>query len=98
MTLNFAIIPFIVLDLRPAMEVWKVLHYYGIFLTFIPLLAFRFGLQAKCKAALQARAQEAGVTEEAVKKMRVEAKKHHEKGVNFIPDAPGAVEKQLKQK
>jgi lysophospholipid acyltransferase len=95
-TLNFAIIPFIVLDLRPSMEVWKVLHYYGLIMTFIPLLAFRFGLQGKCKGALQARAQEAGVTEEAVTKLRSQAKRHHEKGVSFIPDAPGAVEKEIK--
>lgn len=97
LTLNFAIIPFIILDLRLSMEVWRVLHYYGIFLTFIPLLAFRFGLQAKCKNALKVKAQKAGVTEEAVEKMRIEAKRLHEKGVNFAPDAAGAAEKELKQ-
>lgn len=96
LTLNFAIIPFIVLDLRPSMEVWRRLHYYGIFLTFIPLLAFRFGLQAKCKNALKARARKAGVTEDAVDRMRIEAKRKHETGVNFAPDAAGAAEKELK--
>lgn len=97
LTLNFAIIPFIVLDLRPSMEVWRRLHYYGLFLTFVPLLAFRFGLQAKCKAALKMRARRAGVTEEAVEKMRIEAKNVHAKGVNFAPDAAGAAEKHLKR-
>lgn len=96
LTLNFAIIPFIVLDLAPSMEVWKRLNYYGLFLTFVPLLAFRLGLEQTCKKALKQRAQQAGVTEEVVDKMRLEAKRQHEKGVNFAPDAAGAVEKEIK--
>ncbi|KAK9897212.1 MBOAT-domain-containing protein [Cystobasidium minutum MCA 4210] len=95
LTLNFAIIPFIVLDLQPAMAVWKRLHYYGLFLTFLPLLAFRFGLQDYCRKALKRRAQAAGVTDQAVDKMRNEAKRQHEKGVNFAPDAAGAAENEL---
>lgn len=95
LTLNFAIIPFIVLDLKPAMGVWRRLHYYGLFLTFIPLLAFNFGLKDYCKKALRKRAQDAGVTDQAVEKMRNEAKRQHEKGVNFAPDTAGAAENEL---
>lgn len=77
------------------MEVWKQLHYYGLFLTFIPLLVFRFGLSGYLKKKLKQRAANAGVTDQAVEKMRIEAKRQHEKGVNFAPDTAGAAEKDL---
>jgi lysophospholipid acyltransferase len=96
-TLNFAIIPFIMLDLAPSMEAWKRLHYYGLFLTFLPLLAFKLGLQEKLKSVQRVRAKKAGVTEEAVKGLRKESKKHDEHGVNFAPDTVTATEKEIQR-
>ncbi|KAM0749795.1 MBOAT-domain-containing protein [Meredithblackwellia eburnea MCA 4105] len=53
--LNFIVVPFILLGVRPSFAAWHVVYYYGIFLVAIPMLALNLGLAGVLKRQLKIR-------------------------------------------
>ena len=97
-SLNFIVIPFILLEIAPTLKAWSQVGYYGLFLCAVPSLAFNLGLGRDLKRRQKARAQKAGVTDEAVEKLRVQSKKEVDNGVNFLPNVPQAAQEELKKR
>jgi lysophospholipid acyltransferase len=44
MTMNFTVMPFILLEIGKSLEGWHTLYYYGVFAVVVPMIAFRAGL------------------------------------------------------
>jgi len=97
-TLNFVVMPFLLLDVRSTLQAWSKVGYYGLYLIFIPYAFFLLGGGGRLKAVQKQRAKRAGVDVDAVEKQRLEAKKTGKPGVNFAPDVPEAARKELKKK
>lgn len=96
--LNFIVIPFMLLEVRPTFVAWARVYYYGLFLCFVPLVAFRLGLGRMLKQKQKRRAQQAGVTDAAIEKSRQEAKAHSDKGATTVPNLEHALKKGLRQR
>ncbi|GAA6038523.1 hypothetical protein JCM8097_004611 [Rhodosporidiobolus ruineniae] len=41
--LNFAVVPFLLLDTKASLAAWSTVHYYGLWLVFVPFLALNMG-------------------------------------------------------
>lgn len=96
--LNFIVIPFMLLEVRPTFLAWSRVHYYGLFLCFVPLAAFRLGVGKTLKQKQRQRAKQAGVTDEAVEKARQEAKAHTDKGATTVPNVEHALKDGLRRR
>ena len=88
LALNFTVMPFLLLEIRPTLQAWNYVHFYGVFLCFVPLAFIQLGGGTILKHAQIARAEEAGAAHEAVTKQREEAKTFAHNLVTFVPEVP----------
>ena len=98
MAINFTVVPFMLLEVKPTLLAWSRVYYYGLFLCFVPLAVFRLGLGGALKHTQKRRAAKAGVTDEAIEKMRKASKAHADNGATTVPNVEHALKDGLKRK
>lgn len=54
LTINFVVAPFMLLHVADSIAAWRAVHYYGIWMCFVPLVALRFA-QPSLQKAIKAR-------------------------------------------
>ena len=98
MAINFIVIPFMLLEVKPTFLAWSRVYYYGLLLCFVPLAVFKLGLSRALKNSQKRRAARAGVTDAAIEKIRQESKAHADKGATTVPNIEHALKDGLKRK
>ncbi|GAA6007872.1 hypothetical protein JCM11491_006519 [Sporobolomyces phaffii] len=64
LVLNFAVTPFLLLDVPKTLAAWRAVGYYGLALVFVPTLAFNLGLAPALKRRIKRRNAEEERTKE----------------------------------
>ncbi|GAA5976711.1 hypothetical protein JCM5350_006728 [Sporobolomyces pararoseus] len=92
LVLNFAVTPFLLLDVPKTLTAWKTVGWYGLFMVFVPTLAFNFGLKKKLRSLIKkrdAKEQRTKEEEENEKKRLEWERAEEEKRVNRGEGVPG---------
>lgn len=97
LSINFAVVPFILLEVGPSMRAWRSLGFYGILLCFVPFFAFELGLGRVLRDVQLERAKRAGVSTEAVEEFRKAQKKRNTQDVTSVPDVDATVKDGIKE-
>ena len=90
LALNFTVMPFLLLELKPTLKAWHWVHFYGLYICFVPLAFFRFGGGRQITKALKDREQKAGISIQAVDQHQKEAQKAERNAISSIPDIHAA--------
>lgn len=97
-SLNFTVMPFLLLEIRPTLQAWATVHYYGLFMIFLPFAFFQFGGGKVLRSLQTQRAQKAGVHPRVVDRQRAEAARSDESDVSFDPNLHEAAVNELKKR
>lgn len=92
LVLNFAVTPFLLLDVPKTLLAWKTVGYYGLTLVFLPTLLFNLGLAKTLKGLIRKRDSKEKRTkeEEESERKRLEwEKSEEEKRVRRGEGVPG---------